>query len=168
MRFVLLLLMVLAATLPATAQDVRSVDNLFVADGLVYFNLRTGEAVPAAEKTETNWDILINGVEIHANRGGQLLVAAFDDVAESPVEGMKRGLVKTADGEQWYSYDMSTHVVTPKEGHTFVLMLADDSYAKLVVDSYYHRVTEDPRYLTFRYTIADDGSPVFGADGPGH
>lgn len=159
--FLPFLLILLAVALPAKAQEIQSTDNLFVADGLVYFNLRTNSVVPSDEKTDTNWDILINGVEIHSNRGGQIVLAEFEDVAEAPIEGMKRGQFKTADGENWYNYDMSNHVITPKPGHTLVLMLADDSYAKFVVDSYYHRVTDEPRYMSFRFAVAAEGGTAF-------
>ena len=149
--------------LPAMGQDspVQTVDNVFVADGLVYYSLANNAIVSPEDKTATNWDILINGVEIHANRAGLLLESAFEDVSEAPLEGMKNGIIKTADGGVWYNYDMNTHAITPKPGLTFTLMMADDSYAKLTVDSYYHRITEEPRYMSFRYEIAKDGGRAF-------
>ncbi|MFT4605650.1 MAG: hypothetical protein ACI9W4_002394 [Rhodothermales bacterium] len=163
MRAIPFLLVLILLSIPALAQDsaVKSVDNIYVADGLVYFSLKNNAVVSAEEKTATNWDILINGVEMHANRAGLVITEDFDAVSEAPLEGMKNGMMKTAEGEVWYNYDMNTHEITPKDGMTFVLMLADDSYAKLTVDSYYHRITEDPRHLSFRYEIAKDGGRVF-------
>lgn len=163
MRTLLVLLFASLLTLPALAQEssIQSADNVYVADGLVYYSLTTNSIIPSDEKTATNWDILINGVELHANRAGLVVTEAFDDIDEAPLEGMKNGMMKTADGEVWYNYDMNTHEISPKEGMTFVLMLADDSYAKLTVDSYYHRITEEPRYMSFRYVIAEDGARTF-------
>ncbi len=163
MRAIPFLLVLILLSIPALAQDsaVKTADNIYVADGLVYYSLKNNAIVSADEKTATNWDILINGVEMHANRAGLVITAAFDEVSEAPLEGMKNGMMKTAEGEVWYNYDMNTHEITPREGMTFVLMLADDSYAKLTVDSYYHRITEDPRYMSFRYEIAKDGGRAF-------
>ncbi|NNE69179.1 MAG: hypothetical protein HKN29_02320 [Rhodothermales bacterium] len=159
----LFFLLLAVFVLPVSAQDteVKSADNVYVADGLVYYSLTNNAIVPADEKTATNWDILINGVELHANRAGLVITEAFDAVAEAPLEGMKNGMMKTADGEVWYNYDMNTHEISPKGDMTFVLMLADDSYAKLTVDSYYHRITEEPRYMSFRYVIAGGGERSF-------
>ena len=149
---------------PVLAQ-VQSVDNLYVGDGLVYFNLRDGVVVSEDEKTATNWDILINGVEVHPNRAGMLMEIPFDDLSEAPLEGMGRGQLKTVRGDAWYNYDMNTHIVTPVQDMTFIIMLADDSYAKLEILGYYHRVTEDPRYMSFRYQIAPDKGRVFADSG---
>lgn len=163
MRAIPFLLALILLSIPAFAQDTatKSADNVYVADGLVYYSLKDNAIVPAEEKTATNWDVLINGVELHANRAGLLITTAYDDVSEAPLEGMKNGMMKTAEGDVWYNYDMNTHEITPKGGMTFVLMLADDSYAKLTVDSYYHRITEEPRYMSFRYEIAKDGGREF-------
>jgi hypothetical protein len=163
MRAFPFLLALILLAFPANAQDspVKTVDNVYVADGLVYFSLTNNAIVPAEEKTATNWDILINGVEIHANRAGLLITTDFDAVSEAPLEGMKNGMMKTADGVTWYNYDMNTHEITPKQDMTFVLMLANDSYAKLTVEGYYHRITEEPRYMSFRYEVADGGGRAF-------
>ncbi|NNE69083.1 MAG: hypothetical protein HKN29_01835 [Rhodothermales bacterium] len=163
MRALFFLLLATFVALPSSAQEskVQSATNVYVADGLVHYSLTNNAVVPADEKTATNWDILINGVELHANRAGLVVSEAFDAIAEAPLEGMKNSMMKTADGEVWYNYDMNTHEISPKGEMTFVLMLADDSYAKLTVDSYYHRITEEPRYMSFRYVIADGGERSF-------
>ena len=163
MRAALVLLAALTAS-PVLAQT-QSVDNLYVGDGIIYFNLRDGVAVSEDDKTATNWDILINGIEVHPNRAGMLMEIPYEDLTEAPEEGMVRGSLKTVRGDAWYNYDMNTHVVTPVENMTFIVMLADDSYAKLEIQGYYHRVTDEPRYMTFRYEIAPEKGRAFAESG---
>ncbi len=143
---------------PAAAQ---SASDLYVGDGLVYYSLRSNEVVPDSARTKTNWDVMINGVEIHANRAGLLLETDYDDVSEAPLEGMSPGMMATSDDDSWYNYDMTDHVISPLPGRTFVLQLADDTYAKLEIQSYNHRISDDPRYISFRYAHQTDGSRNF-------
>jgi heme-binding HmuY-like protein len=160
MRIASLLLLVAAFLLPRSA-EAQSASDIYVGDGLVYYNLRSNEIVPDSARTKTNWDIMINGVEIHANRAGLILEEDFDSVDEAPLEGMSPGIMTTESDDSWYNYDMNTHIITPLPDRTFVLQLADDTYAKMEIQSYNHRISDDPRYVSFRFVLQPDGSLIF-------
>jgi hypothetical protein len=163
MRAILALMLLMPLALSAAAQEtaVQSTDNLYVGDGLIYFSLVENVAVADDARTDDNWDIIINGVEVHANRSGTILEATFDSVSAAPEEGLKAGPMKTSSGDGWYNYDMNDHVITPKPERTLVIELTDGTFAKLEITGYNHRISDEPRYVSFRYVTSAADSRDF-------
>ncbi|MFT5143696.1 MAG: hypothetical protein ACI80V_002280 [Rhodothermales bacterium] len=163
MRAILALILLTPFALSVVAQEtaVQSADNVYVGDGLVYYSLVANAAVADSARTDDNWDIIINGVEVHANRGGTILKAAFDTVSAAPESGLKDGPMKTSDGDGWYNYDMNDHLITPKTERTLVIELTDGTFAKLEFAGYNHRITGEPRFVSFRYVTSAADSRSF-------
>ena len=153
-----LALTLLVTATPTFAQDVQ---NLYVGGGPVYFSLATKSVVPDSVRTETNWDLLIEGTEIKPNGLGQLLAQNYAAVTESPQTGFTEGSVRTATGGRWYNYDQNAHFLWPLPDHTLVFLFMDGRYAKMEISSYYHSETEEVRYLTFRYAVSASGVRTF-------
>ncbi len=141
------------------------------------FSLRDNEIVlnysepNRADSSSTSWDIGFRGTSIIANGGTsgpgdggvQLLEGVFEEIALAPTSGYD------AANSSWYSYDMSTHVISPTPGRVLAVRTADGRYAKIRVLSYYKDAPDNPtlrdptEYYTFEYIYQPDGSTDFSS-----
>lgn len=123
----------------------------------IYMALERGNAVPAeAEADAMAWDLAFQRSDLKLNGGSSgsgdaavafLPGAAFDELTEVPADATFRtdtdadGMAEyvMSDGEsdaRWYSYDVTTHVLTPKD-LVYVVRGANGSYYKLEMLDYY-------------------------------
>lgn len=141
----------------------------------VYVDLERGQAVPAdAEGDATAWDLALQRFHLRLNGGaggsGDAAVAlvpgvAFDDLAEVPADATFLTDQPDADGDgvdeyvmsigdtRWYEYDVTTHVLTPKD-LVYVVRGARGSYYKLEMLDYYD-AAGTAGYPSFRWAALD-------------
>lgn len=139
------------------------------------FSLRDNEIVLSydnpnrADSSTTAWDIGFRGTTLIANGGSsgpgdggiQVIEGIFEEITEAPAEGYQ------ATNGDWYTYDMTNHVINPTPGRVVVVRTADGRYAKIKIISYYLDAPEDPqqttpaRFYTFEYIFQPDGSRNF-------
>lgn len=149
-------------------------------DQYTYFSLRDGEIVLRYDETErdeaesTSWDISFQATNIIVNGGtsgpgeGAAYIAEepFEEVTEVDVDRLGTDTDDAQALEDWYDYNMETHIVSPLPGRTLVVRTADgEGYAKIRIVSYYEGAPEDPaeseadaRHYTFDYVLQTDGS----------
>jgi hypothetical protein len=147
----------------------------------VYFSLKTGETVDAAEADTENWDIAFRGTSILVNSGTSgpgeagaiMLDVEFDNVEIAPSDGYSvdsdEQTAITGSGG-WYTYTGNgnpAHAVISQDDVTIVLKTADGNhYAKMHIMSYYEdnpdTSTEEfasfqtrpaSQYYTFKYAL---------------
>ena len=140
-------------------------------DTWVYMSLPQGKAVPAEEAGDpTAWDLALQRFNFKLNGGASgsgsaavalLPGAAFDDVTEVPADAMFLSDQPDADGNgreeyvmsigdtRWYAYNLTTHVLTPKE-LVYVVRGADGNHYKLEMLGYYDMAGTDG-YPLFRW-----------------
>lgn len=156
-----------------------------------YFNLSTGQVVPASDSNSTKWDIAFRSTTIKVNSGNsgpgtaaaQVLTVGFDDLKEAPESGYKLDTsgfaIKTGSNNGWYTYTGEAptgpkHAVLPIAGRTIVVKTANNKYAKIQIVSYYKgnpNISSDEFMdlatrpqdgtYTIRYMIQADGSRKF-------
>jgi hypothetical protein len=137
----------------------------------VYMNLAQGKAVPADGAGDpTAWDLALQRFNLKLNGGASgsggaavalLPGAAFDDVTEVPADatfltdqadanddGVDEYVMSIGD-TRWYAYEVTTHVLTPKE-LVYVVRGADGSFYKLEMLEYYD-AAGTAGYPTFRW-----------------
>lgn len=140
-----------------------------------FFSLRDNAIVLSydnpdrADSTSTAWDIGFRGTSLIANGGSsspgdggiQVIEGIFEEITVAPTGGYEPS---TSD---WYTYDMTNHVMNPTPGRVVMVRTADGRYAKIRILSYYQDAPENPtlqdpaRYYTFEYIFQSDGSPDF-------
>jgi hypothetical protein len=153
-----------------------------------YFNLTTGQTVPASDSATTKWDIAFRATTIKVNSGtsgpgtaaAQVLTTGFDDLKEAPASGYKLDTsgfaIPTGSNNGWYLYTGPApsgpqHAILPIAGRTIVVKTANNKYAKIQIVSYYkgNPNTSDASFMdlntrpldghyTIRYMIQADGS----------
>lgn len=133
-----------------------------------YYSLSDSSIIAAADSATTKWDFAVSSTSILLNDG--VSAAVTDGILEKLAEAPAEGYESSAAPKTWYSYSSETHIVTPVAGKILVFQLADGTYAKLEVISYYKGnpdltgkvYTElESRYYTFRYVYQPDGSTSF-------
>lgn len=172
----------------AVSAEVKTVTSL-QADTKVYFNLSTGESVPEASITATNWDISFlgqgrtitiavnSGSEGSGNAGAQLVETGFEDLKQVPESGYLSGADATGDFLKWCIYTNANepkHAVLPKPGMTIAIKTADGKYSKIQIVSLYKGnpnttsaefsdLATRPAFghFTFRYATQTNGSRTF-------
>ena len=162
----LLVGVVLAAGSPSWAV----VEEVDASGGRVYYSLRTNQIVPDSLADTNAWDIAFQGTAITVNAQAQMVDVAFDSLAVAPEEGYRADdaeagpAIPSGNGEGWYLYDTTTHIVSVMPERTIVLMTPEGTYAKVEILSYYEGQMPgigSPRYYTFRYVHQPDGSRQF-------
>lgn len=143
-----------------------------------YYNLENGEEVAKSDSATTKWDIAFSGLTILTNNGisgpgeaGALIVDQdFKSTSMAPSSGYTVDSKDSRAVDDWYDYDMKSHVVRPLTGKTIVMQTADgDHYVKLNILSYYkgnpdmtsNEFQNNPppsRYYTFKYAIQMNGT----------
>lgn len=133
------------------------------------FSFETGTTV-----TGDDWDIAFRGTSIIVNGGeattedepartaaaaayvttGTLAAISEVDVTAFVQDNATTGLaIPTGSGNGWYSYDYTTHLITPIAGKVIVVKTHDNHYAKFEITSYYldGDTTSEGQYYTFNY-----------------
>jgi hypothetical protein len=61
--------------------------------------------------------------------------------------------IPTGSGNGWYSYNPTTHLISPIAGKVLIFRTADDLYAKVEILSYYKDKdpSSDGQHYTFDY-----------------
>lgn len=141
-------------TLDGTRAPVANIEgDTETSPGYTFYDLNTGEIVE--DSSDASWDIGFGGTTLIANSGHdasiQVVSTAYAELLEAPEEGYS---IETDRGS-WYDYNTTTHVVTPKEGHTIVVQTTEGQYAKIEILSYYRDSDSEneSRYFTFNYTL---------------
>jgi hypothetical protein len=157
----------------------------------LYFNFaaKTAVSISDADKPTTKWDLAFTGPynsEVYVNAGsyefnpgyggpgkGAVVIVekAYDEVIEAPSEesftgsDIKKIGWDAGNGQGWFFYSLSNHIMVPVKNRTFVLRTADGKYAKLQLINAYKGnppvVTDlfwPAPYFTFKYFVQGDGS----------
>ena len=174
---------------PVSEIDIKTVENLHApfdrenpgSTPFVYFNLRTGEIVDAAEAESDNWDIGFRGTSIIINAGSSgpgnagvvMIDVPFDEVSIAPSEGYRQDSADepaiTGNGG-WYTYTGNGNpprAIISHDDTTIILKTADGNhFAKLNIMSYYEgnpdygteefanfQTRPASQHFTFKYAI---------------
>lgn len=133
------------------SNTIESLEALGENGQYTFFSLRTGETVSQADSASTDWDLAFNGTTILTNSGVSgpgsggaiILDSSFSGVTIAPSEGYSTDTseslaIPTGTGNGWYSYNFTTHKITPLPDKTIVVKTADGNhYAKVQIISYY-------------------------------
>jgi hypothetical protein len=141
--------------------------NASDADAWVYLRLSDGaQRDVTTPDADTTWDLAFNRYTIKLNGGvsgpgqvmGQWLEAQpFDDLTAAPANGYS---ADSPDGDDddalpdlifggWYSYDVQTHVLTPRDG-LYCIRDGEGRHFKLQLTSYYD-AAGSPGLLSFKW-----------------
>lgn len=144
-------------------------------DLFTFYSLADGKIVPNSDSASAKWDIAFKATTIIINGGSsgpgkgeaQVITGVYNNLAVAPETGYKSDAAATKAVAGWYSYNMTTHIITPVAGAIIVLKTASGKYAKLEVSSYYKDAPATPdlnspsRFYSFRYVYQADGSRNF-------
>lgn len=144
---------------------------------VTYFRLSDSSIVRGNDTLTNEWDlgfkgttIWINGGPIRYGSGGAIVQrgSSFDTVSVAPEAGWQTDdeiflAIPTGSDNGWYSYDMSTHIVSTIPGVVLLIKTGEGKYAKVIIDSYYkggepNAGATNTRYYTFRYCYQPDGT----------
>ena len=161
-----------AGTTSATGQPIP-------ARHYTFYSLADGKEIAYTDSNSTKWDvgfrgttIIINGGTSGPGQGGaQLYSGLFADLKTAPptgyaVDAATGFAIPTGSGKGWYTYDATTHLVSPIAGKVLALRTATGKYAKLEVQSYYKDAPATPSattpsgYYTFRYIYQTSGTDL--------
>ncbi len=124
--------------------------------------------------TSEDWDIafrgstiIVNGGEATAtdqpdrtgNAGAYIATGTLASITEVDTslftsDSTSDGLaIPTGSGNGWYSYDATTHIISPIAGKVIVVKTYNGKYAKLEILSYYmdSDTSNDSQFYTFNY-----------------
>lgn len=136
------------------------------------FDFATGKTTTS----DTDWDIAFRGTAIIVNGGkssgttdepkrngnaaayissGTLASVKSVTVANFKQDAADGFAIKTGSGNGWYTYNPTTHLISPTPGKILVFKTRDGKYAKVEILSYYKDTdTSNPansRHYTFNY-----------------
>lgn len=166
-------------TPPATAAEVKTVTNIDADAGnkgsFTLYSLADNKIIPNSDSATTKWDIGFKGTTIIINGGssgpgkaeGQVITGVFNQLTAAPESGYTTDATAKKAVTGWYSYNMTTHVISPVTGAIIVLKTANGNYAKLEVTSYYKDAPVTPdqnsasRYYNFRFAYQPNGTRNF-------
>ena len=131
----------------------------------VYFDLDTGaEVTPADPADASDWDLAFQQFTVHVNGGsngtGGVEVVALNGEYNAwgsygdgyPESGWATDSDTTgAVMSGWYSYDSTTHVVSPGDVRYFVRSTEGDVYELRILD--YYDEQDNPHVMTFETAI---------------
>ena len=149
------------------------------------FNFATGERTTS----DTEWDIAFRGTDVIINGGvssgktdepertgeaavymatGTLTTMEEMDTEELEQDHAEGFAIVTGSGNGWYTYDSTTHIISPMAGKVVAMRTHDGNYALVEIVSYYKDAPEDPNYMTsesrhytFNYVYQPNGIPNF-------
>jgi hypothetical protein len=144
-----------------------------------FYSLADGKEIAYTDSNSTKWDVgfrgttlIVNGGSSGPGQGGaQIYSGLFADLKTALPTGYAvdaaTGLaIPTGSGKGWYTYDATTHLVSPIAGKVIALRTATGKYAKLEVQSYYKDAPATPTattpsgYYTFRYVYQPSGTSL--------
>ncbi|RFS20693.1 hypothetical protein DVR12_19230 [Chitinophaga silvatica] len=138
------------------------------------FSLADNKVIPNSDSATTKWDIGFRSTNIIINGGvsgpgaatAQVVSGIFNDLLVAPesgyvVDGTTLAIV------DWYTYNRTTHIISPVPGKYIVMRTATGKYAKVEVFSYYKDAPTTPdgnsvaRNYNFRYQLQANGTRDF-------
>lgn len=139
--------------------------------------------------TTDNWDIAFNKTTIIVNGGTKkadiepartgsgavsIVSGTFASVTLYPAattfaqDGTAAYAIPTGSGNGWYSYNSTTHIISPIAGKVFVVKTHDGKYAKFEVLSYYKDAPAAPDatvnvsgFYTFNFAYQANSATTF-------
>lgn len=160
-----------------TAQTASNVAALGTARHYTFYSLANNVTVPYTDSASTKWDVAFRGTTVLINAGtsgpgqggAQVVTGLFEEKTTAPTADYRldtatEKAIKTGSGNGWYSYDATTHIITPIAGKVLMIRTATGKYARLEVTSYYENAPASPTltdkggYYSFRYVYQPDGS----------
>ncbi|MDJ1503707.1 HmuY family protein [Xanthocytophaga agilis] len=165
---------------PATPLEATTFKDLNATSTKLYtfFSFAKGDTISRADSATNKWDIAFKRTGIIFNSGvsgpgsaaASLQTGVFDEIASVSdtvtfKQDSQAGLVLSS-GKSWYSYDQTTHIVTPIAGKFLLIKTADGKYAKVEILSYYKGAPASPdatkadetSFYTFRYVYQPNGT----------
>lgn len=145
------------------------------------FSFAKGQAV-----TDDSWDIAFRNSTIIVNGGAKvglvdeperkgsaavsIVSNVFADITSVPAASTFKQdeantyAIPTGSNNGWYSYDMTTHIISPIAGKILVVKTHDGKYAKVEILSFYEGAPTNPvyttaksPYYTFKYAYQPSG-----------
>lgn len=146
-----------------------------------FFSFADGKEVPVTDSNSLKWDFamrfetfIINSKSSGpGNAYAQIINAPFSEVVSGALPGYKfdtTATQKAIKGSEWYNYNPTTRVFSPKAGVTFVFVTATGKFAKMEVlkadpaDDNGNPVVPPTRptkiKYTLRYFFQQNGTPI--------
>lgn len=136
------------------------------------YSLAENKIIPNSDSATTKWDIgfkattiIINGGSSGPGKGeAQVISTVFNQLVVAPETGYTTDASAKKAISGWYSYNMTTHIISPVTGAVIVLKTANGNYAKVEITSYYKDAPATPdenslsRYYHFRFAYQADGT----------
>ena len=166
-------------TPPVVAVETKTVANVDAdaanKGSFTLYSLVDNKVIPNSDSATTKWDIGFKATTIIINGGtsgpgkaeAQVITGVFSQLVTAPETGYTTDAAAKKAITGWYSYNMTTHVISPVTGTVIVLKTANGNYAKLEVTSYYKDAPATPdqnsisRYYNFRFAYQPDGTRKF-------
>jgi HmuY protein len=166
-------------TPPVVAVETKTVANIDAdaanKGSFTLYSLVDNKVIPNSDSATTKWDIGFKATTIIINGGtsgpgkaeAQVITGVFSQLVTAPETGYTTDAAAKKAITGWYSYNMTTHVISPVTGAVIVLKTANGNYAKLEVTSYYKDAPATPdqnsisRYYNFRFAYQPDGTRKF-------
>ncbi|NQX82806.1 MAG: hypothetical protein HRT66_12565 [Flavobacteriaceae bacterium] len=142
--------------------------------------LNGGEAMVATEAKPSAEDLFFSAsrASVEPTRNAEvaayLATGLFDEITEVDetllLQDGQDGLVLKTGDNKWYSYDGSTHIISPVPGKIIVIKTKEGNYAKIEITSYYQgNITPDSydeegvvsKFYNFKYVLQDNGTTIF-------
>jgi hypothetical protein len=156
-----------AGTASATGQPIP-------AKHYTFFSLADNKQIAYTDSNSTKWDVAFRGTNVLTNGGtsgpgqggAQVYTGTFESLTTAPTTGYTSDATAALATAGWYSYNATTHVVTPVAGRILTIRTATGKYAKLEVMSYYQNAPAAPTsaspsgYYTFRYVYQPSGTSL--------
>jgi hypothetical protein len=161
---------------PVESKEVANVDaDAANTNSFTLYSLADNKVIPNSDSATTKWDIGFKATTIIVNGGSsgpgkgeaQVITGVYNDLAEAPETGYATDAEAKKAISGWYSYNMTTHIISPVTGAVIVLKTATGKYAKLEITSYYKNAPASPdlnsesRFYNFRFVYQPDGSRKF-------
>jgi hypothetical protein len=161
---------------PVESKEVANVDaDVANTNSFTLYSLADNKVIPNSDSATTKWDIGFKATTIIVNGGSsgpgkgeaQVITGVYNDLAEAPETGYATDAEAKKAISGWYSYNMTTHIISPVTGAVIVLKTATGKYAKLEITSYYKNAPASPdlnsesRFYNFRFVYQPDGSRKF-------
>ncbi|PSL47844.1 heme-binding HmuY-like protein [Chitinophaga niastensis] len=139
------------------------------------YSLADNKIIPNSDSATTKWDIGFKATTLIINGGSsgpgkataQVVTGIYNNLTLAPEDGYVTDATAKKAITGWYSYNMTTHIISPVTGAFIVLKTANGNYAKLEISSYYKDAPATPtetavsRHYNFRYVYQPDGTRNF-------
>ena len=156
-----------AGTASATGQPIP-------AKHYTFYSLADNKQIAYTDSNSTKWDVAFRGTNVLTNGGSsgpgqggaKVHTGTFESLTTAETTGYSVDAVSALATAGWYSYNATTHVVTPVAGRILAIRTATGKYAKMEVMSYYQNAPAAPTsasssgYYTFRYVYQPNGTSL--------